>query len=148
MLKRSTLGIIAAFVVLNGVIAIIAFLRVQDRDLSIPDTVVEFEQAAYGGNFEALWDLSTSEYRQGRTQAEFIEWARQNTPAQDRIFDWTVLNERTGDFARAHILVQLASGEMAAHRMLLERTEGRWRVSDYTVYEGDWPPVEPPLSGT
>jgi hypothetical protein len=147
MLKKSALVLIAAFVALNIVIAIVAFVTTRDRDLSIPDTAIAFQEAAFGGNYEALWDLSTLEYQKGLSRAEFIEWARDNTPPPDRIFDWTVLNEQSGDIARAHILVQLASGGTAAHRMMLRDIDGQWLVNEYSPYDGVWPPIESPLPG-
>lgn len=148
MLNKFALGTIAAFVVLMAVIAIVAFVSTRNRDLAIPDTAIKFQTAVFGGNYEAIWELSSSEYREGRTREEFIEWARLNTPQPDRLFNWTVLNERQGDAARAHVLVQLASGGTAMNRMVLRKIDGEWLISEYRVYDGPWPPEEPPFGSS
>lgn len=148
MLKKFALGTIAASVLLIVVIAVVAFVSTRNRDLAIPDTAIEFQTAVFEGNYEALWELSSPEYRQGRAREEFIEWTRLNAPPPDRVFDWTVLNERSGDIARAHTRVQLASGGISTHRMMLRNIDGEWRISEYEGYDGAWPPDEPPLTGS
>jgi hypothetical protein len=148
MFKVFALGTIASFVALIVVIAIVAFITTRNRDLTIPDTAIEFQMAVFGGNYEALWDLSSPEYRAGRSRDEFIDWARFNVPQPDRLFNWTVLNEREGDIARAHVLVQLASGGTATTLILLRKIDGDWRITAYENYEGAWPPDEPPLAGS
>ncbi len=148
MLNKFALGTIAAAVVLSVVLAIVAFVSTRDRDLEIPDTAVEFQTAVFGGNYEALWELSAPVYREGRTREEFIEWARATVPPPDKLFNWTVLNERAGDIARAHILVQLGSGGTATNRMMLRNINGEWRISEYQSYDGAWPPDEPPLQAS
>ncbi len=145
MLKKFALGFLAAVIVLNVTIAVIALTATRDRDLSIPDAAVDFQQAVYGGNYEGMWDLSAPEYRAGLTREQFIERSRQNAPTPDRLFDWTVLNESEGDIARAHTLIQLAQGGVQSHRMMLRRIEGEWKITEYAPYEGAWPPDEPPL---
>lgn len=146
MLKKSALGIIAAVVVLNVVIAIIALTVSRDRDLDIPDRVVEFQNAVLGGNYEGMWDLSAPEFHDGLTREQFIERARQDAMPPDRMFDWTVLNEDSGDIARAHSLIQLASGGTQTNRFMLRNVGGEWLITSYESYEGPWPPTEPPLA--
>ncbi len=146
MFKKFALGLIAAFVALNIVIAIVAFISTRDRDLSIPDTVIEFETAVFGGNFETMWDLSAPKYRDGLTREQFIDRSRETAPPADRLFDWTVLNEASGDIARAHTRVQLASGGIQTNRMMLRKIGKEWRVTEYESYDGLWPPEELPLS--
>ena len=63
MLKKFALGFIAAGVVLNVVIAVVALTSTSDRDLSLPDTAIDFQQAVFGGNYEGMWDLSAPEFR-------------------------------------------------------------------------------------
>ncbi len=146
MLKKLALGFIGIVVAVNVTIAVIALTSTRDRDLSLPEAVIEFEQAVFGGNYEAMWDLSAPEFRDGLDREQFIERSRENAPPQDRLFDWTVLNETSGDIARAHTLIQLASGGTPTHRMLLRRIDDDWRVASYEDYDGPWPPQEPPLS--
>ncbi len=148
MLKKLTLGVILAFVLLNVVIAIFAFMATRNRDLSIPDTAVEFQQAVFGGNYEAVWDLSAPEYRNGLTREQFIERQRENSPEIDRLFDWTVLNESSGDIAQAHTRIQLANGGIQTHLLMMRKIDGEWRVTEYGVYDGPWPPDEAPLPGS
>lgn len=127
------------------IFGIIAF---RDNDLTTADTAIEFETAVYGRNYEAMWDLSAGEYRQGLTRDEFIEWARQNTPTPRAIFDWTALNETAGDVARVHTHFQLSTGDLITNRMMLNRIDGEWRIVSYEPYDGSWPPIEPPLAGS
>lgn len=148
MLKKTTLGILAAVVALNVTLAVIALVSTRDRDLSLPDTAVEFQQAVFGGNYEAMWDLSAPEFRDGLTREQFIERSRENAPPQDRLFDWTVLNETSGDIGRAHTRIQLALGGIQTHHMMLRRIDGQWRVTAYEDYGGPWPPIESLLTGS
>lgn len=146
MFKKFALVFIAAVVVLNVVIAIVALTSTRDRDLSLPDTAIDYQQAVLGGNYEGMWDLSASELREGLTREQFIERARIEAAPPDRMFDWTVLNESEGDIARAHTLIQLASGGTQTNRIMLRNIDGEWRITSYEEYDGPWPPVEPPLA--
>jgi hypothetical protein len=146
MLKKSVLGLFAAIIIFNVVMAVLYLTRTLNRDLSIPDTVIEFQEAVYGGNYEAMWDLSAEPYRAGRTRDDFLEWARQNAPPLTRIFDWTVLDERTDGLARAHTRMQLAGDGVVMHELMLTRVEDEWKVTQYREYSGEWPPDEPPLA--
>ena len=148
MIKKIALGTIAGVVLLNVVIAIIALTTTQDRDLAIADAAIEFHQAVLGGNYEGMWDLSAPEYRDGLTRDEFVERARELAPSPGRMFDWTVLHEESGDLARAHTLVQLASGGTESRRIMLRNAEGEWRITEFDEYVGPWPPNEPPLTGS
>ena len=146
MLKKFAVGVLLAVIVINIAGAAAYLISVQGRDLSIADTAIEFQEAVYGGNYEAMWDLSTEPYHAGRTREEFIEWARDNTPAPTEIFDWTVLDERTDGQARAHTLMQLAGGDVVMHEIMLTKVEDEWKVTRYGEYSGEWPPDEPPLA--
>ncbi len=148
MLKKLALAVLAVVVVLNLVLVAIALLSSRDRDLTVADTAIEFEEAVFGGNYEAMWDLAAPEFRDGLTREQFVQRARENAPPQDRIFDWTALNETADDIARTHTRLQLARGGINTNRMLMRNIEGEWRITDYRSYEGPWPPDEPPLSGT
>ena len=145
MLRRPVLGLIAAAVVLNVVLVTLAITGTLGRDRAAPETVMDFQRAVYGSNFEAMWDLSAEPYRGGRTRPEFLAWARANTPAPVNIFDWTALTDFAGDRARVHTRMQLADEEIVDHRLMLVRRDGRWHVAEYAPYSGPWPPVEPPL---
>lgn len=145
MLKKLSLGTIAALVLLNVTIASVALISTRDRDLSLPDTAIKYQQAVIGGNYEGMWDLSAPELRDDLTREQFIERARQEAEPPDRMFDWTVLNEISGEIARAHTLVQLASGGTITHRIMLRDIDGEWMVTAYEPYDGPWPPLEPPL---
>ncbi len=148
MIKKIALGFIGAVVILNVAIAVIALTSTRDRDLSLADASIEYEQAVVGGNYEEMWDLSAPEFRDGLTRSQFIERARENAPPADRMFDWTVLNETFDDIARAHTRVQLASSGIQTHRIMLRQIDGQWRITAYEDYDGPWPPQEPPLAGS
>lgn len=146
MLKKFALGFIAAVVVLNVVIAVIALTSSGDRDLSLPDTAIDYQRAVFGGNYEEMWELSAPEFRDSLTRDEFIERSRQNAPTPDRLFDWTVLSETADDVARVHTRIQLASSGIHTHRLMLRSIDGDWRITAYDQYDGRWPPDEPPLA--
>ena len=146
MLKKSALGLFAAVFIVNIAAAAIYLTSVIGRDLSIPETAIEFQEAVYGGNYEAMWELSAEPYRGGRTRDEFIEWARHNTPPATRVIDWTVVDEHTDTTAQAHTRIQLSNGEIVTHLLLMTRTGSGWKVTHYEEYSGDWPPDELPLA--
>ena len=131
MKKTLVLGIFGAFLLLNVVIAVVAYFSTRDRDLEIPNTVVAFQKALYGGNYEALWTLSTAEYRAGMDREAFLEWARENGPQPDVITNWTVRSESKGNTVIAHALVELGRGGTAASTVTLVQVDGQWKISDY-----------------
>jgi hypothetical protein len=131
MKKKLVVGIFGAFVLLNVVIAVIAFVSTRDRDLDIPNTAVDFEKAVYGGNYEAMWTLSAPEYRAGMTRDEFLEWARSNAPAPDVVTNWTARSEPDGDIVLVHTLVELGRGGTAANTLTLTRINDQWKISSY-----------------
>ena len=146
MLKKSALTLFAAIMAVNIVAVALYLTSVMGRDLSIADTAIDFQEAVYGGNYEAMWDLSTEPYRAGRSRDEFLEWARQNTPQPTRIFDWTVLDERADGIARAHTRMQLEGAGIVTHELMLEKVGDEWKIAQYSEYSGEWPPDEPPLA--
>ncbi|MDA0676999.1 MAG: hypothetical protein O2788_03215 [Chloroflexi bacterium] len=131
MKKKLVIGIFGAFIFLNVLIVLIAFISTRDRDLEIPNTAVDFQKAIYGGNFEALWTLSAPEYRAGMRRDIFLEWARANAPQPDVITNWTVRSEPDGDIALVHTLVELGRGGTAEHTLTLVRVDGEWKISKY-----------------
>ena len=148
MTKKIAFAVFVAFVLLNVALVTVALVSTRDRDLSVADTAIEWQEAVFGGNYEAMWDLSAPEFRDGRSRDEFISQVRQSAPPQDRLFDWTALNEKSGDIARVHTRVQLVKGDIETHRMLMRNIGGEWRVTEYEAYEGSWPPNEPPLASS
>ncbi len=147
MLKKLAIAFFVCIVVLNLVIAAFAFGRTRDRDLSAPNTAIEYQVAAIGGNYELMWDLADPELRSGLSREEFIEQARAEARAPANVLDWSALTETAGEIARVHTLVELTGGVRELHRIMLQMTDGEWRVSDYEPYDGPWPPNEPSLDG-
>ncbi len=143
MVRKLGLYLIAAIIV--GNIAFVAVFLTTDRDSALPDDVMDFERAVYGANYELMWERSTGEYRAGRNRQQFLDWARESTPSPEAIFNWTVVNEKSGELARSHTRIQLATGEIVMHRLLLNKVGDEWHVAEYRDYTGAWPPNEPPL---
>ena len=140
MRTKAAIALFATVILVNVAIAVFVFVSTRDRDLSIPETVIDFQQAVYGGNYEAMWDLSVEPYRSGLDRQQFIDRARDTAPPLTRINDWTVLDEHSGEVARAYTRMELATGDIVTHSVELHRVDNHWRVSDYSIYSGDWPP--------
>lgn len=126
---------VAVVVVAFSVIVLVA-LATQRPDPA--ETAMVYEQAWDDLDFELLWQLSSEEMREGRSEAEFVdakrEAYRQRTDLT-RLVERVTVERLTADRDRARALtrLELRDGTSFHNEVRMVYREGRWLVDRYRL---------------